>query len=94
MLTQPPTTPHSLIPSYFPRTVSDAQRPSRDGRQQSRLIRGDCKGFEICTVDHQNGGAVRVDTTITYTDTNHEIGVYAHKDIRHSGDQYFKVFPL
>ena len=65
---------------------------SRDGRQQSRLIRGDCKGFEICTVDHQKGGEVRVDTTIAYTDTNHEIGVYAHKDVRLDGDKYFKVY--
>ena len=49
---------------------------SRDGRQQSRLIRGDDKGFEICTVDHQKDGAIRVDASIKYTDCNHEIGVY------------------
>jgi hypothetical protein len=65
---------------------------SRDGRQQSRLIRGDEKGFEICTVDHQKDGAVRVDASITYTDENHEIGVYAHKDEEMSGDKYFKVY--
>mmetsp|Transcript_28811 Transcript_28811/g.67379 ORF Transcript_28811/g.67379 Transcript_28811/m.67379 type:complete len:585 (-) Transcript_28811:104-1858(-) len=65
---------------------------SRDGRQQSRLIRGDAKGFEICTVDHQKDGAVRVDASITYTDSNHEIGVYAHKDEALEGDEYFKVY--
>ena len=65
---------------------------SRDGRQQSRLIRGDEKGFEICTVDHQKDGAVRVDATVTYTDDNHEIGVYAHKDEELAGDKYFKVY--
>jgi len=65
---------------------------SRDGRQQSRLIRGDDKGFEICTVDHQKDGAVRVDASITYTDNNHEIGVYAHKDEELAGDKYFKVY--
>mmetsp|Transcript_16553 Transcript_16553/g.32650 ORF Transcript_16553/g.32650 Transcript_16553/m.32650 type:complete len:617 (-) Transcript_16553:435-2285(-) len=65
---------------------------SRDGRQQSRLIRGDKKGFEICTVDHQKDGAVRVDATITYTDLNHEIGVYGHKDVAREGDEFFKVY--
>ena len=67
---------------------------SRDGRQQSRLIRGDDKGFEICTVDHQKDGAIRVDASVTYTDCNHEIGVYAHKDETLEGDKqkYFKVY--
>ncbi|KAH8071376.1 hypothetical protein JL721_4351 [Aureococcus anophagefferens] len=32
---------------------------SRDGRQQSRLIRGDADGFEVCTIDHARGGAPR-----------------------------------
>ena len=38
-----------------------------------RLIRGNAEGFEICTVDHANGGRVRLDATITYTDSNHEV---------------------
>ena len=53
---------------------------SRDGRQQSRLLRGNSRGFEVCTVDHQKGGKVRVDATITYRDDTHEVGVYAHED--------------
>jgi hypothetical protein len=65
---------------------------SRDGRQQSRLIRGDKTGFEICTVDHKDDGKIRVDATIKYTDDNHEVGVYAHKDETRDGDQYFKVY--
>jgi len=65
---------------------------SRDGRQQSRLIRGDKNGFEICTVDHQKDGAIRIDASITYSDCNHEIGVYAHKDETKTGDEYFKVY--
>eukprot|EP00961_Rhodomonas_salina_P050415 676975-Rhodomonas_salina.6 len=65
---------------------------SRDGRQQSRLIRGNKEGFEICTVDHQKDGAIRVDATITYTDENHEVGVYSHKDLKAVGDEYFKVY--
>lgn len=66
---------------------------SRDGRQQSRLVRGDKNGFQICTVDHQKGGAVRVDASISYTDENHEIGVYEHPDEAKKGDEnLFKVY--
>jgi len=65
---------------------------SRDGRQQSRVIRGNKEGFEICTVDHQKGGAIRVDATVTYTDDNHEVGVYAHEDDTREGDEFFKVY--
>ena len=46
---------------------------SRDGRQQSRLLRGNKDGFEVCTVDHQKGGKIRVDATITYRDKTHEV---------------------
>eukprot|EP00980_Cylindrotheca_fusiformis_P003005 scaffold695_cov113-Cylindrotheca_fusiformis.AAC.2 len=65
---------------------------SRDGRQQSRLIRGNKDGFEICTVDHQKDGAIRLDATITYTDDNHEVGVYAHADITQKDEKMFKVY--
>jgi hypothetical protein len=65
---------------------------SRDGRQQSRLIRGNKDGFEICTVDHQKDGAIRLDASITYTDDNHEVGVYGHEDEQAQGDAYFKVY--
>lgn len=65
---------------------------SRDGRQQSRLLRGDKNGFEICTVDHKDNGKIRVDATIKYSDCNHEVGVYAHKDVAMEGDEYFKVY--
>jgi hypothetical protein len=68
------------------------QGTSRDGRQQSRLIRGNKDGFEICTVDHADNGSIRLDATITYTDTNHEVGVYAHTDETRAGDEYFKVY--
>lgn len=65
---------------------------SRDGRQQSRLLRGNSKGFEICTVDHQKGGKVRLDATISYRDDTHEVGVYAHEDEAYDHDEYFKVY--
>eukprot|EP00522_Entomoneis_paludosa_P006244 CAMPEP_0172447544 /NCGR_PEP_ID=MMETSP1065-20121228/6833_1 /TAXON_ID=265537 /ORGANISM="Amphiprora paludosa, Strain CCMP125" /LENGTH=629 /DNA_ID=CAMNT_0013198869 /DNA_START=61 /DNA_END=1950 /DNA_ORIENTATION=- len=65
---------------------------SRDGRQQSRLLRGNKDGFEICTVDHQNGGRIRLDATITYKDTGHEVGIYMHDDEAYDHDKYFKVY--
>ena len=65
---------------------------SRDKRQQSRLLRGNKDGFEICTVDHKDNGKIRVDATITYSDCNHEVGVYAHEDIAYKHDKFFKVY--
>lgn len=65
---------------------------SRDTRQQSRLIRGDKEKFEICTVDHQKGGIVRVDATITYRGDTNEVGIYAHSDIAKKDDKLFKVY--
>jgi hypothetical protein len=65
---------------------------SRDTRQQSRLIRGDKEKFEICTVDHKAGGAVRVDATITYNGNTNEVGVYNHKDPEDTNDKLFKVY--
>jgi len=65
---------------------------SRDGRQQSRLVRGNKDGFEILTVDHKKDGALRLDATITYTDDNHEVGVYAHGDEEVKSEELFKVY--
>ena len=65
---------------------------SRDGRRQSRLIRGNKDGFEVCTVDHDKDGEVRVDATITYQDDLNEVGVYAHGDEAYEHDDYFKVY--
>lgn len=65
---------------------------SRDGRQQSRLLRGNKKGFEICTVDHKAGGKIRLDATITYKDAGHEVGIYMHDDEAYDHDKYFKVY--
>lgn len=65
---------------------------SRDGRQQSRLIRGNKNGFEICTVDHQKDGKIRLDATISYKGDTNEVGVYAHEDEAYDHDSYFKVY--
>eukprot|EP00526_Cylindrotheca_closterium_P006514 CAMPEP_0113633518 /NCGR_PEP_ID=MMETSP0017_2-20120614/17444_1 /TAXON_ID=2856 /ORGANISM="Cylindrotheca closterium" /LENGTH=605 /DNA_ID=CAMNT_0000544161 /DNA_START=181 /DNA_END=1998 /DNA_ORIENTATION=+ /assembly_acc=CAM_ASM_000147 len=65
---------------------------SRDGRQQSRLLRGNKNGFEICTLDHKDGGKIRLDATITYRDNSHEVGIYMHDDKAYEHDNYFKVY--
>ncbi|CAE8662088.1 unnamed protein product [Polarella glacialis] len=52
----------------FAQTGVMTKRSTRDGRRQSRLVRGNAEGFEICTVDHLKGGQVRLDATVTYSD--------------------------
>jgi len=52
----------------FAQTAVMTKRSSRDGRRQSRLVRGNSQGFEICTVDHAAGGQVRLDATVTFSD--------------------------
>ena len=76
----------------FAQTSVMRKGTSRDTRQQSRLIRGNKDGFEICTVDHQKEGAIRVDATISYKGETNEIGVYAHDDVAYKHDKFFKVY--
>eukprot|EP00325_Prymnesiales_sp_UTEX-LB-985_P009808 CAMPEP_0174697290 /NCGR_PEP_ID=MMETSP1094-20130205/3193_1 /TAXON_ID=156173 /ORGANISM="Chrysochromulina brevifilum, Strain UTEX LB 985" /LENGTH=719 /DNA_ID=CAMNT_0015894239 /DNA_START=15 /DNA_END=2174 /DNA_ORIENTATION=- len=94
-----PTIPREVGPypnrgsCVFAQTSVMRKGTSRDTRQQSRLLRGNKDGFEICTVDHAAGGKVRLDASITYTDTNHEVGVYAHEHAElRDNDQFIKVY--
>jgi hypothetical protein len=64
---------------------------SRDGRQQSRLLRGNKDGFDICTVDHAKNGKIRIDASITFRGDTNEVGVYSHPDESQNNDNYFKV---
>jgi hypothetical protein len=76
----------------FAQTSVMRKGTSRDGRQQSRLLRGNKDGFEICTLDHKAGGKIRLDATITYKDNSHEVGIYMHDDDAYEHDNYFKVY--
>merc|ERR1719199_902463 len=94
-----PTIPRELGPypnrgsCVFAQTSVMRSGTSRDKRQQSRLLRGNAEGFEICTVNHADGGSVRLDATISYTDTNHEVGVYAHGHAElEANDNFVKVY--
>ncbi|KAJ8606424.1 hypothetical protein CTAYLR_010003 [Chrysophaeum taylorii] len=51
----------------FAQTGVMRTKSSRDGRRHSRLIRGNDRGFEICTINHKTG-ELRLDATVTYTD--------------------------
>ena len=76
----------------FAQTAVMAKKSSRDGRQQSRLVRGTPDGFTISTVDHADGGRVRLDATVTYTDTSHESVVYAHPSEDYDHDTFFSAY--
>jgi len=94
-----PTIPRELGPypnrgsCVFAQTSVMRSGTSRDKRQQSRLLRGNKDGFEICTVNHVDGGSVRLDATITYRDSDHEHGVYAHEHAElKANNNFMKVY--
>ncbi len=66
---------------------------TRDGRRHSRIVRGNKDGFEICTVNHKEGGEVRLDATVTYTDDGtHESVVMAHPHEDYDHDAWFQAY--
>ena len=65
---------------------------TRDGRQQSRLLRGTENGFEVLSVNHAKGGEVRLDATITYTSDNEETAVAAHPSEDYDHEQFFSAY--
>jgi len=76
----------------FAQTAVMGKRSSRDKRQQSRLIRGNSKGFTISTVDHLKEGKERLDATITYDDATHESVVFAHESEDYDHDAWFSAY--
>ena len=71
---------------------------SRDGRRQSRLIKGNEHGFEILTINHLKDGEVRLDATVSYTDVcDTETGVcsvlvFAHDHEDYDHDAWFSAY--
>jgi len=75
----------------FAQTAVMTARSTRDGRRQSRLLRGNKDGFEICTVNHAKGGEVRLDATISYTeDGTVAVMAHPHEDLEHG--EYFRAY--
>jgi hypothetical protein len=76
----------------FVQTAVMGKRSSRDGRRQSRLVRGTKEGFQICTINHGVDGKERLDATITFTDTDHESVVFAHPSEDYDHDAWFSAY--
>ena len=75
----------------FAQTAVMTARSTRDGRRQSRMVRGNKDGFEICTVNHAKGGEVRVDATVTFAeDETVAVMAHPHEDLEH-GD-WFRAY--
>eukprot|EP00913_Durusdinium_trenchii_P007276 g6838.t1 len=53
----------------FAQTGVMRSKSSRDGRQQSRLVRGNSQGYEMYTIDHKKDGELRLDATVLYSDS-------------------------
>jgi len=76
----------------FVQTAVMRSGTTRDGRQQSRLLRGTENGFEVLSVNHAKGGEVRLDATITYTSDNEETAVAAHPSEDYDHEQFFSAY--
>jgi len=75
----------------FGQTAVMTARSTRDGRRQSRLLKGNKDGFEICTVNHAKGGEVRVDATVTFNgDDSVAIVAHEHEDLQHG--EWFRAY--
>jgi hypothetical protein len=59
-------------------------KSQRDGRRQTRLVRGDEKGLRVYTVNHHKGGELRLDATITYRPGGDDVvEAHGHEDFDH-----------
>ena len=91
----------------FAQTGVMTARSSRDGRRQSRLVRGNSQGFEVCTVDHSKGGEVRLDATVIFSDecevdldndqvegavSGCSVLTYAHEHEDYDHDMWFSAY--
>jgi len=75
----------------FAQTAVMTARSTRDGRRQSRMLRGNKDGFEICTVNHAKGGEVRVDATVTFEEEGTvAVMAHAHEDLDHG--EWFRAY--
>jgi len=72
----------------FVQTAVMRSGSTRDGRQQSRLVRGTVDGFEVCSVNHLKGGKVRLDATVSYDGDV----VVAHPSEDYDHDKFFSAY--
>lgn len=76
----------------FAQTSVMSRKSTRDTRRQSRVVRGNKDGFQICTINHAKGGEERLDATITFDDNTHETFVSAHPSEDYDHDKFFSAY--
>lgn len=76
----------------FVQTAVIGRKSSRDGRRQSRLLRGTKEGLQICTVNHGVDGKERLDATITFVENGAETAVIAHPSEDYDHDAWFSAY--
>jgi hypothetical protein len=92
-ITFPDTVTNKRGSCVFVQTAVMAKRSSRDGRQQSRLIRGTKEGFTISTINHLRDGEERLDATVTFTaEDSASSVVYAHGSEDYDHDAWFSAY--
>ncbi|CAB1102864.1 unnamed protein product [Ectocarpus sp. CCAP 1310/34] len=62
------------------------EKSTRDGRRQTRLVRGTAECLQVYTVSHHVKGAAdaRLDVTLNYDDPTHPVIAHGHEDYDHS----------
>jgi hypothetical protein len=83
---------HNRGSCVFVQTAVMSKRSSRDGRQQSRLVRGTKEGFTISTINHKKGGEERLDATAAFLDSSHESVVCAHASEDYDHAAWFSAY--
>lgn len=76
----------------FVQTAVIGRKSSRDGRRQSRLLRGSKEGLQIYTVNHGVDGKERLDATITFVENGVETAVIAHPSEDYDHDAWFSAY--
>jgi len=83
--------PNNRGSCVFAQTSVMRSETTRDARQQSRLLRGNKHGFEICTVDHQKDGKIRVDATVSFEGDASVVCSYTNEDGVYDHEKYAKI---
>jgi len=63
---------------------------SRDGKRQSRIVKGNSQGLQIFTVNHHRGGDMRLDATVRFDESRGIMEAHQHEDYDH--DNWFGAY--
>lgn len=77
--------------TVFVQTGVMGEKSTRDGRRQSRVVRGDGAGLHVYTVNHHKGGELRLDVSIRYKPGGEDlVEAHGHEDYAH--DKWFSAY--